>query len=351
MYRNTYIDVNLNNIKDNVKDIIKYCSGYKYYFGVCKANCYGHGIEAIKSMIDGGVNYLAVATLDEAIEIRKFEKDIPILCLGIIPQTYLSIAQKNNITITISNMDYLNEVLKYQNLKCHLKINTGMNRLGFKDIKEIKYAYDKLKKSKNILEGIYTHIYEASNINVSSRQVDDFKKLTSLINLDDIKIVHVGASDYTINYPKPSFANGCRLGICMYGLNDKLKLKSTFSLVSEIIQINKITKGETVGYNGTYKVLKDELIGVIPIGYADGMIRENKGRFVYINNQKYEIVGNICMDMLFVKIDENVKEGDKVYLIRDNNHINYIASYLNTISYEVICSFKSRVPINYSNNC
>lgn len=347
MYRNTYIEVNLKNIEDNIKKIIKYYPNYTYYFGVAKANCYGHGLDIIPHMLKAGINYLAVATLDEAIEIRKHEKDIPILCLGIIPSKYLSIAKDNNLTVTISNIDYLNEILKYNDLKCHLKINTGMNRLGFNNKEEVKIAFDKLKKSHNILEGIYTHIYDASDNILSSRQIDKFKELTSLIDLNKIKIIHIGASDYTINYPKLDFANGCRLGICMYGLNDKLKLKSTFQLVSEIIQINKIKKGETVGYNGTYKALKDELIGVVPIGYADGMIRENKGRYAYINDQKYEIVGNICMDMLFIKIDNNVKVGDKIYLIKDNNHINYIASYLNTISYEVLCSFKSRVPIKY----
>ena len=347
MYRNTYIEVNLENIKDNILKIRSNCSGYKYYFGVAKANCYGHGIEAVRAMIAGGVNYLAVATLDEAIEIRKMNIDMPILCLGIIPLNYIDIAKQYNVTITISNMDYLKEIVKYNNLVFHLKINTGMNRLGFKDKEEIKNAYDMIKESSNKLEGIYTHIYEASDNDLSSRQINVFKELTSLINLNDIEIIHIGASDYTINYPKLDFVNGCRLGIIMYGLNDRLNLKSTFSLISEVIQINEIKKGETVGYNGTYEALCDSKVAVIPIGYADGIIRENKGRYVYINDNKYEIVGNVCMDMLFVKVDDDVKVNDKVYLIKDNDHINYIASYLDTIPYEIICSFKSRVPIKY----
>ena len=347
MYRNTYIEVNLKNIKDNIKSIINYCPNYNYYFGVVKANCYGHGLDSIKPMLDAGINYLAVATLDEALKIRKIYKDIPILCLGIIPINYIKIASCNNIAITISNIDYLNSILKYDNLICHLKINTGMNRLGFKDKEEIKEAYDKLLKSNNILEGIYTHIYNSSDNEMSNRQIEIFKELTSLIDLTKIKIIHIGASDYTINYPKLDFANGCRLGICMYGISDTLKLKSTFSLISEVIQINEVKKGETVGYNATYKALKDTKIAVIPIGYADGMIRKNKGRYVYINDNKYEIVGNICMDMLFVEVDDNVKVGDKVYLIKDIDHINYIAQYLDTITYEILCSFKARVPIKY----
>ena len=350
MYRNTYIEVNLENIKENVLKIRTHCPGYKYYFGVAKANCYGHGLEAVKYMLEAGVNYLAVATLDEALEIREFDQTTPILCLGIIPVEYLPIARDNRVAITISNIAYLDEVLKYDGLVCHIKINTGMNRLGFKDKEEIKECFDRIKNSNNKLEGIYTHIYEASDNNLSSNQIDVFKELTSLINLDEIEIIHIGASDYTINYPKLDFVNGCRLGIIMYGLNDRLNLKSTFSLISEVIQINDVKKGETVGYSGNYEALCDSKIAVIPIGYADGIIRENKGRYVYINDNRYEIVGNVCMDMLFVKVDENVHVNDKVYLIKDNDHINYIASYLNTIPYEVICSFKKRVPIRYKEN-
>lgn len=106
MYRNTYVEVNLNNLKDNVEKLIKRYRDYKYYFGVVKADCYGHGIETVKTIIEAGCNYLAVATLDEALEIRKIT-NTPILCLGIINQKYLGICEENNITITVSNYDYL----------------------------------------------------------------------------------------------------------------------------------------------------------------------------------------------------------------------------------------------------
>ena len=153
-----------------------------------------------------------------------------------------------------------------------------------------------------------------------------------------------------MNYSKLPYANGCRLGIAMYGLMDKkeLQLDSTFSLYSEIIQINDI-ENETVGYNGTYKAVNKEKIAVIPIGYADGIIRKNTGRNVYINNKSYNIVGNICMDMLFVQVDDTVKVGDKVTIIKDIEHIEEIAKHLDTISYEIICSIGKRVPRIYVN--
>jgi len=166
MYRNTYIEVNLKNIESNVQELIKKYNNYKYYFGVVKADCYGHNdIKTVRSIIKGGCNYLAVATLEEALEIRSNIKDIPILCLGIIPIEYIKECIKNNITITISNLEYLEKLISNENhrLKVHIKINTGMNRLGTNNKEEFNKIYTIIKNSNLELEGIYTHIYNAVN--------------------------------------------------------------------------------------------------------------------------------------------------------------------------------------------
>ncbi len=127
MYRNTYVNVYLNNLKNNVNKIINNYNDYKYYIGVVKADCYGHnGSKCIKAIIDGGCNYLAVSSLDEALEIRK-EFDIPILCLGIIHEEYMNICEENNIDVTVTNFDYFNKIKSYK-LNIHLKIDTGMKR-------------------------------------------------------------------------------------------------------------------------------------------------------------------------------------------------------------------------------
>ena len=351
MYRNTYVEVNLNNIENNVKTLINQYNDYKYYFGVVKADCYSHyGPETVDAIIRGGCNYIAVATLDEALEIRTHIKNIPILCLGIVPLEYIKKCEQNNITITISNMEYLKQLIKTEcnKLKVHIKINTGMNRLGLKEKDELNSIYRIIKENNLELEGIYTHIYNSSNNSVTEKQFNKFEQITEDIDLDEIPIVHLSASDATINYDKPTYANGCRLGIAMYGLidNNELKLNSTFSLYSEVIQINDI-ENETLGYNGVYKATNKEKIAVIPIGYADGIIRKNTGRNVYINDKSFNIVGNICMDMLFVKVDDTVKVGDKVTLIKDIEHIEQIARHLDTISYEVLCSIGKRVPRIY----
>ena len=347
MYRNTYVEVNLKNIENNVRTLINRYNNYQYYFGVVKADCYGHNsVKTVKSIIKGGCNYIAVATLDEALEIRNEIKDIPILCLGIIPINHIQECIKNNITVTISNKDYLEQLLaqKHDNLKVHVKINTGMNRLGFNNREELNTIYNQIKSSNLILEGIYTHIYNSNNKESTSKQFGKFEELTANIKLKDIPIVHIGASEATISYLKLPYTNGCRIGIAMYGLmdNKQVELLPTFSLYSEVIQINDI-ENETVGYNGNYKANGKEKIAVVPIGYADGIIRKNTGRDVYINDIPYKIVGNICMDMLFVKIDDTVKVGDKVTIIKDIEHIEQIAKYLDTISYEVMCSIGKRV--------
>lgn len=351
MYRNTYVEVNLNNIKKNVETFINKYNDYEYYFGVVKADCYGHNnIQVVKKIIEGGCNYLAVSSLEEALEIRKELKDIPILCLGIIPVKHIKTCIENNITITISNYNYLNELLKNEisNLKVHLKIDTGMNRLGFKDKDEVEKAYELLRKNNINIEGIFTHIYNASDEIDTNNQFKRFEELTSKIDLSTIKIVHLTASDATMLYKKKEYANGCRLGIVMYGLmeSESEEFHSTFKLISEVIQINEV-ENESIGYNGIYKVQEKEKIAVVSIGYADGIIRKNTGREVYINNKPYKIVGNICMDMLFVKVDDTVNVGDKVEIIKDIKHIKSIAEYLDTIPYEVICSIGKRVPRAY----
>ena len=256
-----------------------------------------------------------------------------------------NICEKNNITITISNLEYLKKIEnKVTNIKVHIKIDTGMHRLGMNNKLEINEVYNIIMNSDKIyLEGVYSHIYEAVNKENTEKQINKFIELTE--NLKNIPIVHLFASDATMLYNKPDFINGCRLGLIMYGFGNNLK--STFKLISEVIQINKLNIDETLGYNGIYKASKEELIAVIPIGYADGIIRANTGRYVYINNKKYKIVGNICMDMLFVKVDNTIHVGDKVEIIKDNNHIKEIAQHLKTIEYEVICNIGKRVPRIY----
>lgn len=354
MYRNTKVIVYLNNLRENVRKMKQTYPFYQYYFGVVKADSYGHyGEKPIQAIIDGGCNYLAVSSLDEALEVRKHFSDIPILCLEPIEAEFISIADQNHITITIDNMNDLKDLLKqsFAQLKVHIKLNTGMNRLGFSKREEVNMCYQMLKHDIRIqVEGIYTHIFHALNEETTKKQFTTFEYLTKDIPFNEIPIVHITASDATALYPKLPYVNGCRFGIMMYGFSqDKsISLASTFTVTSEVLQIQTLQKGDTVGYDGVYQATEDkEKIAVVAIGYADGIVRANSGRYVYIHDQKYPIVGNICMDMLFVRVDDRVKEHDEVVIIKDVEHINEIAHYLHTVPHEILCSISKRVPRIY----
>jgi alanine racemase len=352
MYRNTYAEIDLNNIISNVKAIINKYNDYKYYFGVVKADAYGHtDLKVVKALIAAGCNYMAVSSLEEAIKIRKKFNNIPILCLEPIDLKYIEKCIIYNITITISSKEYLQNLLKNNcsNLKMHIKLDTGMNRLGIKDKEEFINVYNMIKNSSHYLEGIYSHIYWALNDSHTKEQLKKFENMICDIDISSIPIIHISNSETLVKYKKMNIANGVRLGIIMYGFtNDQsLELKSTYKVISEIIEIKEVKKGETIGYNGTYKAIKDIKIGIVPIGYADGIIRANKGRYVIINDNKYPIVGNICMDMLMVHIDQSVQLYDKVYVIKDIKHINDIAKHTKTIPYEVICMISKRVSKKY----
>ncbi len=339
MYRNTYVEVNTSHLEKNVRKIIAANPNYQYYFGVVKANCYGHGIDCISALLRGGINYLAVATLQEALEIREKKIQTPILILGYVPLEYLSLCRQNELTITVPSLEYAKKITDKKVL-CHIKINTGMNRLGISSKEEYEKTYELLKDQ---VEGVYTHIYKASDKTSLEQQVDRFEEMIE--HTKDIPIIHIRASEATVHSPKREFENGCRLGIVMYNLiENPYSLEDTFSLVSEIVQIQELKKGDTLGYDGAYMALKDTKIGVVPIGYADGILRKNEGRDVYIHGKRYPIVGHICMDMLFVEIDDTIQLHDSVEIIKDSNHIIEIANYLETIPYEVICNVGIRVP-------
>ena len=153
MYRKTYALINCDTLKQNIKNI-KENYKYKYYIGVVKANAYGHGDYIVNSLIEGGINYLAASSLEECLNIRKRNEEIPILCLEPVNHEYLNICEKYNITVTIPDYEYFKDLNPNLNLKAHIKIDSGMNRLGFKNKNEVKEVYDKLKDSNIEIEGI-----------------------------------------------------------------------------------------------------------------------------------------------------------------------------------------------------
>ena len=374
MYRPTYINVDCNKLENNIKKIISNHSKYDYFFGIVKNNAYHHGIYAVNHMIDAGINYLAVSSLEEAIQVRKYNNEISILCLEPIKKDYICDVINNNITLTISSEDEALSLLDadiFEEVKIHLKIDSGMNRLGFKDKKELKNAYKKLREHKKInIEGLYTHLAtDGIYDNVYKNQVNKFKDIISAIPYKEIKIIHIDRSNTLLLHEKLDFVNGARLGICMYGIetgnnpsiktkiiscfakkgkkNKEIFLEPVLSFYSEVIQLRKPNKGEFVGYNAGYHSNGLEYIATIPCGYADGVLK--KFKYIYINDNKYEIVAE-CMDMIMVSVDETVKIGDKVEIVGENQTINILSSRLNMVEHKTLTLFSNRVPIRYIYN-
>lgn len=372
MYRNTYVEINLDNIKSNVENIINYYNDYEYYIGVVKANAYGYGEEIVKTLKKSGINYFAVSNLDEALNVRK-KVDTPILCLEPVPLEYIDICIEKNITITLSNYDDYKKLKKMdiKDLKIHLKIDSGMNRIGFTSKFIIKEVYNKLK---NNIEGIYTHMATTGiNDKKFDDQIEKFKELTSLIDLKKIKMVHIGRSATILNHKKFDFVNATRIGILMYGikpnnitfngikgnlrkikrniklkkyhisetiLNTPIEIKESFKLISEIIEINEARKNEYIGYGLSNKIKENTLVGVVPVGYADGFDIRNTGNYVKINDKKYKIIGTVNSGMITVQIDKSVKIKDKVIVI---DSVKEVARFTKQTEYTVTSSINSNV--------
>lgn len=383
MYRNTYIEISVDNLQHNVREIIKKYPKYEYYFGVVKGNAYGHSDKVVKYLVEAGINYLAISSLEEGISLRKDGITIPILCLEPIDIKYLDTCIEQNITITVHDYEYYKQLMSKEiekPLKVHLKIDSGLCRLGLYDKDQIKEIVDGLKSKHNIiLEGIFTHFATDGIYDVSwDNQLAKFKELTSEIDLSQIPIVHLGRSQTLLNHDKIPFANGIRLGIILYGYNTTPKplpntflnrlrmlkrnyyhkkhhisptitdididLKTAFSLYSEVMQVKRIKKGSFVGYGRIYEAQEDMYVAIIPIGYADGFSRKNKGRQIVINGKRYSLIGDVNMGMLIAKVDETVHIGDKVTLIGEEIPMREVAKYIGTSVYEGSCMFNNWVP-------
>ena len=382
MYRKTYAIIDEDKLKNNIKEIKAKYDNYKYYIGVVKNNAYNHGIKIINSLIEGGINYLAVSSLEEALDARKYNSKIPILCLEVIDLDYIYDCINNNVTITVESLEYLEKLNKIKldfPIKIHLKLNTGMNRLGISEVKEVNKCVSIIKENKKlILEGIYTHFATSG---ISDKYYDDqmkkFQELTKDIDLTSIPIVHLGRSLTLVNHDKPDFVNGIRLGIIMYGFSQSIKedtslrgklraikrkklikkfnisktyltndlnLKTAFSLYSNVMTIKKVKNKEFVGYGANFFADRDIKVAIIPIGYADGVTIKYKN--VSIKGQKYQIIAD-SMDMLMVKVDNTVKIGDKVEIFGENISIREASRNNGCNSYRLFNMITNRVPRIY----
>ncbi len=369
--RASFVEVNTHSLRHNFHAVKSIVPKDACVMAVVKANAYGVGaLKASEIFLQEGANYLGVATLDEALELRSHFSQTPILILGYSPNANASMLVDNDLSAMVFSLEqaeiFSQVALKSQKrLKIHLKIDTGMHRLGleptFKSIETIK----KIRALKGLeVEGIFTHLSNAdANIKTHAKnQMKAFNAfLEQLLNQKiEFKYRHAYNSAGILslcNGNENRLLNLYRPGIMLYGFypSNEMKessqtiLKNVISLKARIVQIKRVKKGELIGYGKHFYTNEETLVGVLALGYADGLVRALGNRIqVAINNQLAPLIGKVCMDQCFVKLNDiQAKEGDEVILFGDKsakaNDASEIAALLNTIAYETISTLSKRL--------
>ncbi|MGL2368976.1 alanine racemase [Helicobacter pylori] len=369
--RASFVEVNSASLRHNFSTVKSIVPKDAHIMAVVKANAYGAGaIKASEIFLQEGAHYLGVATLDEALELRSHFSKTPILILGYSPNSNASMLIDNDLSAMIFSLEqaevFSQMALKSQKrLKIHLKIDTGMHRLGlepnFKSIEIIK----KIRALKGLeVEGIFTHLSNA-DAKIKTHAKNQMKAFNAFLEqLLDQKIEFQYRHAYNsagilslCNGNENRFLNLYRPGIMLYGFypSNGMKetcptiLKNVISLKAQIVQIRSVKKGEFIGYGEHFYTNEETLVGVLALGYADGLMRALGNRIqVAINNQLAPLIGKVCMDQCFVKLNNiQAKEGDEVILFGDKsakaNDASEIATLLNTIPYETISTLSKRL--------
>ena len=371
IHRPAAVCVDLAAIRQNIKEEIKHLAPGQKLFAVVKANAYGHGaVRVAQEAVKAGASGFCVAILDEALELRQAGIVQPILVLGVTPVKYASLAAVNGVSLAVPNLEWLKEVesnlIQDQlQLKIHLAVDSGMGRIGFSEDDEFIAANELLLNNSNFdVEGLFTHFASADSSDDSYFQVqvtrfNHFKKLLKI----KPKWIHVDNTAASV-FDKKVHSDLVRFGIGIYGLNPSsnpasadlqtaIKLKPAMSFVSELVQVHTIHQGQGVGYGSTYIADEDQIIGTVPVGYADGFIRKFQGFKIKVGSEYCPIVGRICMDQLMVQLPYEMAVGTKVVLISNDpvapNSIKKAADYVDSIHYEVACLLDDRLPRKYYN--
>ena len=357
--KRVYAEIDLNALEDN------YNSFEKPTCLVVKADAYGHGSKMLSSFLEEkGANYFAVSNIEEALELRKSGIKAHILILGYTPASCATILASNNIEQCVFSYTYakeLNEYAKKDNVKVniHIKIDTGMGRIGFQvhgEHNEIEDAYHACKLSNLVAVGIFTHFAKADEVetNYTKMQFEAFTYAINYLKEKNIifKVHHCANSSAILDY-KDYHLDMTRAGIALYGINPspyKHHLKPVMSLKSLVSHVKVIKKGDYVSYGGIFQATSDTMIATIPVGYADGIMRSSTGFYVIINGKKCEIVGRVCMDQMMVKTTD-AKVGDEVIIYGEGVSITDAAKHNNTIPYTLLCAVSRRVPRVYKPWC
>ncbi|TCO71057.1 alanine racemase [Marinisporobacter balticus] len=364
--RDTFVEVNLDNIIFNIKSIKKMVGGNVAIAAVVKANGYGHGAVGIaKALMENGADYLAVAALNEAMDLRKHFKEYKLFIMGFTPDSYLEHVVENDITQTVflyRQAEILNELGMKYNKKpvVHIKYDTGFNRLGFRDCEESIDEIEKICSLKNIyVEGIFSHLALVGKKEDEKQYHKFIKAIDSLEKRGfAFKYKHIEDSISAVDYPKYRM-NMIRPGAIIYGIKGfhygSLDLKQALTFKTKIAYIKRIAKGEGVSYDYLWKAQRDSIVGTVPFGYADGYPRNLRDKgYVTIHGKCAPIIGVICMDQCMIDLTHipEASEGDDVIIYGDGTNntldIHTVSRLAETNKNEIVSRITMRPPRVYT---
>ncbi|MBQ7469920.1 MAG: alanine racemase [Pseudobutyrivibrio sp.] len=369
--RRTWAEIKLDSIACNYKKIREKIGPDVKFLGVVKADAYGHGsIQVSKLLQDLGADYLAVSSADEALELRVNGIDMPILILGHTPKEQVGRLIDYNITQAITCKakadEYSEEAVKYGGkLKVHIKVDTGMSRLGYLcDNDYFDTGVDGIVEACNMpgldAEGIFTHFAEADEFGDENDAYTkhQFELFTGVISSVEEKLGRKFAIRHCANTGavarfKDTYLDMVRPGLLLYGYGEfarEMGLKPAMTMKTTVSTIKIYPKGTAISYGGVYVTDKTTRIGVLPYGYADGFLRSLSNKCsLYTKEGPAKLRGKICMDMCMIDITDmpSVDVGSEVEIFGEKNSIDELASIAGTIPYELTCAVSKRVPRVY----
>ncbi len=363
--------IDLDAIIYNIKNIRARTHEGTGIIGMIKADAYGHGaVEVSKAILENGADWLAVAVVDEGINLRKNDINAPVLILGYTPELRFDDVINNGFIQTVYSYDFAKKlsdaaVRLNKTAIVHIKIDTGMGRIGYRVNKENADEIIKISKLPSIeVNGMFTHFSTADEADKAYTlgQYERFMKMDEMLKERGlaVKVKHASNSAAIIDFDN-MMLDMVRPGIILYGSypsdevnKDNLSIKPAMSVKTHISFVKKVNPGDYISYGRKYQAPTERIIATVPVGYADGFIRaySNGGR-VLVNGCYAPIVGRICMDQFMIDVTDipEVKMNDEVVLMgkQGDKEITAedIAAVLNTISYEVYCTLSKRVPRRY----
>lgn len=370
-----WAEIDLDSIAHNVREIRRITNKKAEIMGAVKADAYGHGVfEAVRTLLDNGVTRLAVSMLDEAIQLRKSGIDVPILILSYTDPRRAEEIILNDVTQTVFSHDLAQAlsdaaVRLDRKVRIHIKIDTGMTRVGFlPGYSAVKNVVTISRLPGIVIEGLFTHFASADEADkaYTYMQFERFMSICSELGRIGvhIPIKHAANSAALIQFPEMHL-DMVRPGLILYGMypsdqveKGKIHLKPAMTLKANIILVKTVDSGTSVSYGRIFTTKRESRIATIPIGYADGYSRtlSNRGR-VLVNGEEAPVIGRICMDQCMIDVTDlanEVKAGDEVVLFGKQGDacipIESVADDMGTVNYEVACIIGKRVPRVYLQN-